>query len=152
MNKTSNYQLNQWELTDRIRMEDFNGDNEKIDAALAEEKSARAAADAALNAALEKCGNCRIVASSYTGTGGYESGNPCTLTFDSAPVLVLVASTDGHTLFMHSNSTQSSYDGITIFITWNGTSVSWYANGSAKNQFNESGKVYRVFAFFVTEE
>ena len=35
MNKTSNYQLNQWELTDRIRMEDFNGDNEKIDAALA---------------------------------------------------------------------------------------------------------------------
>ena len=35
MNKTENYQLNQWELTDRIRMEDFNGDNEKIDAALA---------------------------------------------------------------------------------------------------------------------
>ena len=35
MNKTSNYQLNQWELTDRIRMEDFNGDNAKIDAALA---------------------------------------------------------------------------------------------------------------------
>ena len=34
MNKTSNYQLNQWELTDRIRMEDFNGDNAKIDAAL----------------------------------------------------------------------------------------------------------------------
>ena len=35
MKQTSNYQLNQWELTDRIRMEDFNGDNEKVDAALA---------------------------------------------------------------------------------------------------------------------
>ena len=34
MNKTENYQLNQWEKTDRIMMEDFNGDNAKIDAAL----------------------------------------------------------------------------------------------------------------------
>ena len=34
MNQTGNYQLNQWELADRIQMEDFNGDNSKIDAAL----------------------------------------------------------------------------------------------------------------------
>lgn len=57
MNQTGNYQLNQWELADRIQMEDFNGDNSKIDAALkgqaealAEEKAAREAADAALAA------------------------------------------------------------------------------------------------------
>lgn len=37
MNKTEKYQLNQWELTDRIQMEDFNSDNAKIDAALAEQ-------------------------------------------------------------------------------------------------------------------
>lgn len=55
MNKTENYQLNQWELADRIRMEDFNGDNAKIDAALksqaealAAETTAREAADATL--------------------------------------------------------------------------------------------------------
>lgn len=35
MQQTGNYQLNQWELADRILMEDFNGDNEKVDAALA---------------------------------------------------------------------------------------------------------------------
>lgn len=35
MKQTENYGLNQWELADRIRMEDFNGDNEKVDAALA---------------------------------------------------------------------------------------------------------------------
>lgn len=35
MKQTSNYQLNQWEMTDRIQMEDFNRDNEKVDAALA---------------------------------------------------------------------------------------------------------------------
>lgn len=39
MQKTANYQLNQWESSDRIRMEDFNRDNAKIDAALAEAAS-----------------------------------------------------------------------------------------------------------------
>ena len=34
MTKTTNYQLNQWEKEDRIQMEDFNADNEKIDTAL----------------------------------------------------------------------------------------------------------------------
>ena len=35
MKQTEHYGLNQWELADRIRMEDFNCDNAKIDAALA---------------------------------------------------------------------------------------------------------------------
>ena len=34
MNQTSNYQLNQWQLHDRVMMQDFNADNAKIDAAL----------------------------------------------------------------------------------------------------------------------
>ncbi len=34
MKKTTNYQLNQWETTDRIQMADFNHDNETMDAAL----------------------------------------------------------------------------------------------------------------------
>jgi len=34
MKKTINYQLNQWEMTDRIQMADFNSDNQKIEAAL----------------------------------------------------------------------------------------------------------------------
>ena len=47
MRETSNYKLSQWDKTDRIEMEDFNGDNQKIDAALAAEKQARENADAA---------------------------------------------------------------------------------------------------------
>ena len=35
LNQTTNYQLSQWEATDRILMSDFNADNAKIDAALA---------------------------------------------------------------------------------------------------------------------
>ena len=34
MNKTTNYQLNQWVKSDRVLMEDFNADNAKIDAAI----------------------------------------------------------------------------------------------------------------------
>ena len=55
MNKTANFQLTQWEKTDRIMMEDFNRDNAAIDAALksnadgvAAETAAREAADTEL--------------------------------------------------------------------------------------------------------
>ena len=34
MNKTPNYQLNQWAKSDRVLMDDFNADNAKLDAAL----------------------------------------------------------------------------------------------------------------------
>ena len=34
MAETGNYQLNQWESTDRIMREDFNADNAKVDQAL----------------------------------------------------------------------------------------------------------------------
>ena len=67
MNKTANFQLTQWEKTDRIMMEDFNRDNAAIDAAL------KSSADgvAALQTALASCGNCKIVYGTYTGTGKY---------------------------------------------------------------------------------
>lgn len=41
MKKTENFQLNQWESTDRILMDDFNNDNDKIDAALASKMGPR---------------------------------------------------------------------------------------------------------------
>ena len=41
MQKTTNYQLNQWVKSDRIQMEDFNRDNAKIDAALKALEDAR---------------------------------------------------------------------------------------------------------------
>lgn len=35
MKKTAQFGLNQWEMSDRIQMDDFNADNQKLDAALA---------------------------------------------------------------------------------------------------------------------
>ena len=41
-NQTSNYQLNQWEPTDQVLRTDFNADNVKLDAAIAELERGRA--------------------------------------------------------------------------------------------------------------
>ena len=48
-NQTTNYQLNQWEPTDAVQRVEFNQDNAKIDAALAEHE-----------AALAVRGNCQV--------------------------------------------------------------------------------------------
>ena len=52
MRKTEQYQLNQWDRSDRILMEDFNGDNARIDAALAALRTLGAGESARLDAAL----------------------------------------------------------------------------------------------------
>ena len=60
MNQTANYQLSQWEASDRILMSDFNDDNAKLDAAIkanVDAITAEAAARAASVTALtEKAG------------------------------------------------------------------------------------------------
>lgn len=50
MNKTPNYNLSQWDMTDRIEMKDFNADNAAVEAAL----TALAAKDADLAGELAK--------------------------------------------------------------------------------------------------
>ena len=59
MKQTANYQLNQWEASDRIRREDFNRDNANIEScmvalqdAVAQEAQARQTGDAAVSAEL----------------------------------------------------------------------------------------------------
>ncbi len=52
MNKTEHYNLNQWDKSDRIMMEDFNRDNANLDAAIQAEATARLAGAAALEAAI----------------------------------------------------------------------------------------------------
>ena len=61
--ETPNYRLSRWAGTDRILVEEFNSDNEKIDTAL----KANADAAAAAAAALENCGNCFITHGTYMG-------------------------------------------------------------------------------------
>ena len=77
MQQTSHYQLNQWDAEDRIQRTDFNSDNAKVDAVLAEQ-----AADLSAQAVkLAKCGNCQSYTTSYTGNGSYDASSPNSITF-----------------------------------------------------------------------
>ena len=138
MQHTQNYQLSRWAKDDRIMMEDFNADNEKIDAALkaandridtkadaaalSEETGARTAADSSFAGQLAELAanlgvhghNCRIAWGSYTGTGTTGAASPNTLQFDFYPVLVLVApvkpsgSTQNPSIFLRGRDKASS--------------------------------------------
>ena len=82
MTKTTNYQLNQWAKSDRLRMDDFNADNQKIDAALAAKS--------------------RVACGAYTGDG--TASRTIDLDFTPKAVLVLsakylLASTDNTTRY-----------------------------------------------------
>ena len=78
MTETPNYGLNQWALTDPVRMSDFNQDNVKIDAAL----------KSVLDTALRRA---QIETGSYDGDGSSEK----TLQFSFAPELVVIYATNG---------------------------------------------------------
>ena len=96
-NHTTNYQLCQWEATDKVLRTDFNQDNAKIDAALkanadaiSAEAAARAAAVSSLSQEIAQMGNCRIVTGSYTGNGTYDQYHKNSLTFPAAPLMVFI--------------------------------------------------------------
>lgn len=151
MQKTTNYQLNQWEKDDRIQMEDFNADNLKIEQALAEHSEAQAE----MMAALTKCGNCKIVYGSYTGNGNTGSSNPNELSFDGTPIYVYVVSAGSgsgkmqlhllrgitYTVGLVDNSRYNNT------VSWTDRSVRWYsADSYAGTQFNASDSTYYYFA------
>ena len=138
MTKTTNYQLNQWAKSDRIMMDDFNADNQKIDAALAEMP--------------------RIVTGTYTGTGTYGSGNPNTLTFDFAPKIIYVVLKQSYNsqagmLILRGqticSSTGSPGGAYFCSCSFSGNTVSWYCDdrtNGAYIQFNTNGQEYLYIA------
>lgn len=147
MNKTANFQLTQWEKTDRIMMEDFNRDNAAIDTAL----KSNADKAAALQTALEKCGNCRITISNYKGTGTLGEAHPTSLTFAEPPLLVFVLGPESGFMARGRamNAFQSSSN-ATPTTTWSADqkTVSWYTPYDAKYQLNTKDAVYQVLCFY----
>ena len=156
MNKTANFQLTQWEKTDRIMMEDFNRDNAAIDAAL------KSSADgvAALQTALASCGNCKIVYGTYTGNGKYGSANPNKLTFNGDPLFVIIKGSIGSAPTLGIQAMRGWYTAYTgsadsstvCHLTWGEHSLSWYNSQSSSDQFNTSDSVYPYIALFAAQE
>ena len=87
MTKTTNYQLNQWTKSDRVMMEDFNADNQKIDAALAAKS--------------------RVACGVYTGDGTVSR----TIDLDFTPKAVLV-SCDNAASYATASNNITYYGGI----------------------------------------
>ena len=133
MTKTEHYQLNQWDAADRVLREDFNSDNQKIDAALAQLQNTK--------------GNCQLVTGSYTGTGTYGSSHKNTLTFSKAPLLLFIAGDRVMWTPQGSSIAQVAWSnsGETISVTWSETGLSWYAD-NVYVQMNNSGTTYRYIA------
>ena len=164
MKQTEHYGLNQWELADPIRMEDFNGDNEKVDAALkgqAEALAAETAAREELAAAVAACGNCKIAYGTYTGNGNYGSDHPNCLTFPFEPKLVIVQNKSVASAQISGSNSMSwgmmtairplngfILDGVswTLRLTWSGNSLSWYNTINAELQMNKSDNTYLYLA------
>ena len=141
MEHTEYHQLCLWDPEDRILREDFNSDNAKTEAALAD-----------LTEAVAGCGNCKIEYGSYTGTGNYSSAHPNSLTFSGQPLLVLVlddrlgaiaALVQGApcATLMYPRDNIREMD-----LIWSGNSVSWNSD-STINQMNASGRLYYYIAF-----
>ena len=150
-NHTTNYQLCQWEATDKVLRTDFNQDNQKIDAALA---------------ALEQGkGNCLVVSGSYTGTGEYGAGHPNQLTFDFVPLVIFLDISRRHSYnsipehyILHRACTSFVAPGTTNgsnTLTWTETSVSWYYTSTDEDgpqrQFNQNGVTYHYLALGTKE-
>ena len=129
MTKTTNYQLNQWAKSDRILMDDFNADNQKLDAALA--------------------GLPKIAVGTYTGTGTYGYGKGVTITFPFVPKLVLITKENGETqghraILLHgcTSATTNGYISYSIGgVAWNDSekSVSFYGAGGANSNAANAG-------------
>ena len=135
MTKTQNYNLNKPEVTDPLRLEDFNENADILDGLLnslntAVGSKAEQSAVEALNTALAGKGNCRIATGSYVGDGKYGSASPNSLTFEFQPQViwfVTEASCQYDTgVFIRPTTASRGLDGRNIILSWSGNSVSWY--------------------------
>lgn len=93
MNKTANFQLNQWEKTDRIMMEDFNRDNAAIDTALKGNADAVAAETAAREAAdteLGKKAGLQLIQTVPFPEGGSSADKPLTIQWSDWAIVLAV--------------------------------------------------------------
>ena len=152
--QTPNYRLSRWAGTDRILVEEFNDNWDKIDTAL----KSNADKAAALQTALASCGNCKIVYGTYTGNGKSGSANPNKLTFDGKPVLVIVQAQSNTTNYdFHLRlvrgcgwavGDRGNYS-YTNSVAWGENFVSW-TNDDAETQFNLQGSVYSYIALIPT--
>lgn len=136
MEHTENYQLSQWAESDRILRTDFNSDNAKIEAALAEHDQL-----------LENLGGCRIERGSYVGTGEAGEEHPNSLTLSGTPIALLIYGPGFPAILTPRGGVtfvSSSNQHLTTSVSRN--TISWYHGITVGYQQNDSGKTYYYLA------
>ena len=150
-NQTTNYQLSQWVKSDQVKMEDFNADNAKLDAALASHA-----------AALAGKGNCRVEAFSYIGQSSQDGqGLTRRFPFSKRPAFVLIFGANcvhlmsgraGEGIFV------GTYSALNGSRTVTSTTFTWEGNTAViDNHFRQvrmdlSGVSYQLIAWIPEDE
>lgn len=142
MQKTETYQFNLIEGSDAFSQEPINENIKAIEAILAKMP--------------------RFQAGTYTGTGGSGEDSPNSLTFNFEPKLVMISGDTYYSIFLANNqhgitlSHSLGTDHIRQKLSWDGNTVTWYADGHYQNhtiygitafdQLNSGGTVYNYLA------
>jgi len=148
-NHTENWALSQWAAEDHVKREDFNADNQKVEAALT-----ALAPD-----------NCKLYMGSYEGTGTRattpDGSGAVVLTFPFKPMAVFMhldyLDSDGgipayHIFFR--DKTESYNVTCTakgLYLAWGENTLTLYctSSGTASGMFNATGTTYRYLALGV---
>ena len=131
MKKTAQFGLNQWEMSDRIQMQDFNRDNAALEAALAKR-------------------NCQFYTASYTGDGEATKS----WTFPAKPVLVVIIGQSITVLIRDFSIGTTHFGSMThqLQTTWEENSVTWTnTNNSGVVSANGKNDSYGLFAILEAE-
>ena len=133
MTHTTNFNLSQWSKTDRIQMADFNADNAKIDAAIANR-------------------NVHLYTTTYVGTGS----GPRTFTFPRTPRIVFVLGGATFMVGVPGSPYLLSYyltNGFQITAAWEGCTLTWqhYSGGSIYCA-NGANQTYTLVALLDADE
>ena len=149
LNQTQNYQLSQWESTDRILMSDFNSDNAKLDEAL----GTLAQTVTGHTTALAQKGNCRIEYQTYTGNGASARA----FTFSGKPRLICIVGSENYFLLAAQGISRSvCYGGggdEASSAVWSGNGVT-LSNSNNRDHFicNNQNSTYGIVAFVDAED
>ena len=148
--ETPNYRLSRWAGTDRILVEEFNDNWDKIDTAL----KGNADGVAALQTALAGAGNCEIGLISYTGTGKSGDSAPTTVTFPKMPAGFFLCGSEAYLVIRggDDHACMIYYTGSTTYVSH--VPVSWegnqfrYSSSTPTYQLNEKDVPYWGLAFY----
>ena len=151
MENTSNYGLKRWDPEDRILVEEFNDNWDKIDTAL----KSNADGVAALQTALASCGNCQIGISTYTGTGTRGEEYPTVITFPKMPTVFFVrgrgtffaaqgGASEGSLIVYDCGSAQIQ----DALLSWSGNQLSIVSSNNAKSKLITYYSIYWVLALY----